>query len=77
MDLQLLIAQWSGKLPPSFVPHAVLRDEPEECSQPRCRRKRARKPDGGWYASCQACLCLLYTSPSPRDGLLSRMPSSA
>ena len=25
-------------------------------------------PDGG---------CLLYTSPSPRDGLLSRMPSSA
>ena len=25
-----------------------------------------------WYHSC-----LLYTSPSPRDGLLSRMPSSA
>ena len=27
----------------------------------------------------QQCLarCLLYTSPSPRDGLLSRMPSSA
>ena len=23
------------------------------------------------------CPCLLYTSPSPRDGLLSRMPSSA
>ena len=23
------------------------------------------------------CTCLLYTSPSPRDGLLSRMPSSA
>ena len=27
---------------------------------------------GGW-----AMPCLLYTSPSPRDGLLSRMPSSA
>ena len=29
--------------------------------------------------SCRqaACGCLLYTSPSPRDGLLSRMPSSA
>ena len=27
--------------------------------------------DGGYYG------CLLYTSPSPRDGLLSRMPSSA
>ena len=25
----------------------------------------------------QAFDCLLYTSPSPRDGLLSRMPSSA
>src|SRR5664279_6004531 len=25
----------------------------------------------------QYVLCLLYTSPSPRDGLLSRMPSSA
>ena len=25
----------------------------------------------------QVHICLLYTSPSPRDGLLSRMPSSA
>ena len=25
----------------------------------------------------EADYCLLYTSPSPRDGLLSRMPSSA
>ena len=40
------------------------------------------------YSGTQACkalkdegykvvFCLLYTSPSPRDGLLSRMPSSA
>ena len=28
-------------------------------------------------ALSRAPLCLLYTSPSPRDGLLSRMPSSA
>ena len=29
-------------------------------------------------AICVLCsYCLLYTSPSPRDGLLSRMPSSA
>ena len=26
---------------------------------------------------CRVRRCLLYTSPSPRDGLLSRMPSSA
>ena len=28
-------------------------------------------------ANGQPIICLLYTSPSPRDGLLSRMPSSA
>ena len=27
--------------------------------------------------NCIVTPCLLYTSPSPRDGLLSRMPSSA
>ena len=28
--------------------------------------------------NCRMCLvCLLYTSPSPRDGRISRMPSSA
>ena len=29
------------------------------------------------FNSAMVCACLLYTSPSPRDGLLSRMPSSA
>ena len=28
-------------------------------------------------APAEGTRCLLYTSPSPRDGLLSRMPSSA
>ena len=31
----------------------------------------------GTYRTMNICDCLLYTSPSPRDGLLSRMPSSA
>ena len=35
---------------------------------------RLQGTDGTWY---QVDPCLLYTSPSPRDGLLSRMPSSA
>ena len=55
----------------------------------RVRRKliRERDEDGGlkiWsnaYAMekkvAEIITCLLYTSPSPRDGLLSRMPSSA
>ena len=36
---------------------------------------------GGWALllgqKAGSSICLLYTSPSPRDGLLSRMPSSA
>ena len=31
----------------------------------------------GNVSTKQVTGCLLYTSPSPRDGLLSRMPSSA
>ena len=32
----------------------------------------------GWpFTHAHPNTCLLYTSPSPRDGLLSRMPSSA
>ena len=38
----------------------------------------------GWFAErwvhnvgCRRWFCLLYTSPSPRDGATSRMPSSA
>jgi len=33
--------------------------------------------DRHYIASFPTMPCLLYTSPSPRDGLLSRMPSSA
>ena len=43
---------------------------------------RAKRPmmlfsDMGGIDIEQVADCLLYTSPSPRDGLLSRMPSSA
>src|SRR5664279_6092531 len=37
----------------------MLRSQDEECSTEQ---------------GVRACSCLLYTSPSPRDGLLSRMP---
>ena len=43
-------------------------------------RLSRNKYDGGPYASMVKILdytCLLYTSPSPRDATLSRMPSSA
>ena len=40
-------------------------------------RTRMRRRSAGAAAVAVAEACLLYTSPSPRDGLLSRMPSSA
>ena len=33
--------------------------------------------DDATQQAIDTIVCLLYTSPSPRDGLLSRMPSSA
>ena len=40
--------------------------------------RRGGSQVGGITTQCQTHpTCLLYTSPSPRDGLLSRMPSSA
>ena len=36
-----------------------------------------RGSEAMWHRFWQPVPCLLYTSPSPRDGLLSRMPSSA
>ena len=36
-----------------------------------------QQADRNKYLASQGQPCLLYTSPSPRDGLLSRMPSSA
>ena len=37
----------------------------------------SKLPEGSIRLSTPVAGCLLYTSPSPRDGLLSRMPSSA
>ena len=40
-----------------------------------CARQMRKSVDIPVTVKCRTCL--LYTSPSPRDGLLSRMPSSA
>ena len=43
-----------------------------------CRPYVICRVDGVWlYLSSLSLVCLLYTSPSPRDATLSRMPSSA
>ena len=41
------------------------------------RTKRQAFPNNFKKSVSSSWVCLLYTSPSPRDGLLSRMPSSA
>ena len=41
------------------------------------REAAAEEAADAAFAARTAATCLLYTSPSPRDGLLSRMPSSA
>ena len=51
---------------PAF--HAIMGHNPELCKSMYI----------AWGTVFQTGnICLLYTSPSPRDGLLSRMPSSA
>src|SRR5664279_1688268 len=46
----------------------------------RLGQHAVKQPDGADlqpFVDTMSHICLLYTSPSPRDGLLSRMPSSA
>ena len=62
------LAPWcSGGLPACSGAESTRKDpRPEEKKMSMCKRK-----------THLYIVCLLYTSPSPRDGLLSRMPSSA
>ena len=46
MDLELLLAQWSGTLPPGFVSPAILRTEFPACRHKRCKRPVAIKCNG-------------------------------
>ena len=50
-----------------------LKDNPDMANE----IERAIRANAGLVAEEMLTGCLLYTSPSPRDGLLSRMPSSA
>ena len=50
----------------------LARDLPKFGEVLRTKRGRVKALGGN-----EDYICLLYTSPSPRDGLLSRMPSSA
>ena len=51
----------------------IIEKHPDLGGRARVFKKNGFTFDGG----PTVITCLLYTSPSPRDGLLSRMPSSA
>src|SRR5664279_605279 len=59
-------------LPNGTLMHRINRD-----SRPATLIERVRHRVGNRIIRPNVHICLLYTSPSPRDGLLSRMPSSA
>ena len=79
---------WTAQLPVAALNASAL---PNQLWAMGNRRPRARHPnllaqadDGGlgvieqpWMFWDKPLCCLLYTSPSPRDATLSRMPSSA
>ena len=46
MNLETLIAQWSGQLPPGFVPPAERPEALDRCSQKRCKNPVAIKKNG-------------------------------
>ena len=72
----------------TFTWPSLINDVIKFCRECAVCQKRARAtyrdrvPIQGGVVSMEPVfshfyVCLLYTSPSPRDGLLSRMPSSA
>ena len=60
------------------IPSHGLLYVPTYCEHIKCGKVDGNaNPDVCTKLSSALLVCLLYTSPSPRDGLLSRMPSSA
>ena len=56
-----------------YADHSIYNSVPEAIAlSPKCAGLRMYE-----WPLVGISSCLLYTSPSPRDGLLSRMPSSA
>ena len=64
--------QWQLRATENFVTH--FRDPASGMASLLPSPAEETWPNHNWP---QSRACLLYTSPSPRDGLLSRMPSSA
>src|SRR5665647_391210 len=74
-----ILRPWA--LPDGCADPVVVRREPviesPVASDPGVSGSCCDSPQHVFFTHVElSCDCLLYTSPSPRDGLLSRMPSS-
>ena len=57
--------------------HQKNDDDAETLMSQSCSLKEYKRIDQEYFTTLLGGICLLYTSPSPRDATLSRMPSSA
>ena len=55
----------------------IFNSSAEESYQPNWNSLANHNEAPEWFRNAKFGICLLYTSPSPRDNTTSRMPSSA
>ena len=72
--------RWTSRLFSEFQRQGGVRTRSVKSA--KAKRQHSFRTTGVWQPfprrlRTNVLVCLLYTSPSPRDGLLSRMPSSA
>ena len=73
-----LVAEHIPEIPTANIITEPSRNNTAPCVAYTALRLEAMNPKATFViAPSDHVICLLYTSPSPRDGLLSRMPSSA
>ena len=61
----------------SGIDHKISYHKEQPFNRTKVKLKKEIVTMGVEHIDPNQIVCLLYTSPSPRDGLLSRMPSSA
>eukprot|EP01016_Furgasonia_blochmanni_P020208 TRINITY_DN2253_c0_g2_i2.p1 TRINITY_DN2253_c0_g2~~TRINITY_DN2253_c0_g2_i2.p1 ORF type:complete len:188 (-),score=41.76 TRINITY_DN2253_c0_g2_i2:10-573(-) len=67
----------SGITKDQSIKQTMEKNKDEKKEHIDLQKKEVEKPEEEREDVKKFVVCLLYTSPSPRDGLLSRMPSSA
>ena len=77
LRFRLIIQELTEELELTQVQLEIAERKLKKYEDNNTRSTRDRKNNNVVKLSRRIYTCLLYTSPSPRDGLLSRMPSSA